>query len=174
MTRVTILLLFSLLACSSRREGSAPGRGELVAEWSDSGRAVRIVAPAQATWCARDTMIELLAFRADTAFGLAIYPRDSLRAEGYPVSIAGIFAPWRPQATAALRVVNPLALLGYESTGGRVLVESGGGRALSGTFAVTVKQQQSGDTLQVTGSFTGVPIRPAAASCGRAGKPASG
>lgn len=172
--RVTPLVWLGLAACGSKGARGEASRGELVAEWSDSGRAVRVVAEAQATWCARDTMIELLAFHQDTAVGLAIYARDSLRAEGYPVSIAGIFAPWRPQATAALRVVSPLALLAYESTGGRVVVDAGSARELSGTFEVTVKHKDTGDTLHVSGRFTSVAIRPAAASCGRAEKPASG
>src|SRR2546422_763402 len=87
---------------SPGRVGRSPGRtaGQLMAEWKDSaGRVVHWSAPAEARWCARDTLLEITALRNDSGVGLAVFARDSLRAEGYPVFQSGLFAPWRPQAT---------------------------------------------------------------------------
>lgn len=116
-------------------------------------------------------MLEVLAFREDTAVGFALYTRDSLRAEGYPVFRPAIFAPWRPQATASLRLLTPNSLEGFESTWGQVIVTEGGSRRASGRFELHLRASSSPDSLHLTGSFDRLAILPAAPWCGRAIKP---
>ena len=130
-----------------------------------------LVGPAQANWCARDTMLEILAFRNDSAVALALYARDSVRAEAYPVFQAALFAPWRPQATAAMRLITPTELPGFESTWGQVTLTEGGSTRVSGTFDLHLKRRSAGDSLHLTGRFTRLTVRPAPPSCGRANKP---
>ena len=110
----------------------------------------------------------------DSAVGIALFPRDSLRLEGYPIFQAGVFAPWRPQATAGLRLFRANDLRGYVSAWGRVEITQLSGDRVSGTLDLHVKAVGTADSLQLTGGFTGVPVRPAARPCGRANKPATG
>src|SRR5262245_2450887 len=89
-----LLLLLGLWACRAKTP-TGPTEGMLEARWSDSLGRADFRAPADARWCARDTSLEILAARRDSAFGLSLYARDSLRVEGYPVFLAAMFAPWR-------------------------------------------------------------------------------
>jgi hypothetical protein len=182
MLRTICLFAFATLACSRSRSTdpvwSREGRvaGQLVATWSDSGNRVSFAAPAREGWCARDTLLEILAVRNDSGVGLALYAQDSVRAEGYPVMRPGIFAPWRPQATASVRLLSSNALRGFESTGGQVTVTSSGGsgdtQQVSGRFDFLVQLTTGGqDTLRLSGEFYQLPIVSEPASCGRANKP---
>ena len=173
MPRVGLLFLLTLFACSAAGGARRGGDGELEAHWSGGGGTALLIAPAEARWCARDTMLEILAVRNDTAVGIAVYARDSLRVEAYPIFLAGVFAPWRPQATAALRLLSSNELQGFESHWGQVQVSEAGGGRVSGTFDLHLKRAAAADSLQVTGRFTHLTVRPAALSCGRADKPLS-
>jgi len=173
MPRAGLLFLFTLAACSAAGGARRGVEGELEARWSGAGGPALLIAPAEASWCARDSMLEILAVRNDSAVGIALYARDSLRVEAYPIFVAGVFAPWRPQATAALRLLTSSELQGFESHWGQVHVTEVGAGRVSGTFDLHLKRAAATDSVQVTGQFTHVPIRPAGFSCGRANKPPS-
>jgi len=168
-----LLALGGLLACRSAA-GRPATEGSLQASWRDSLGEARFSAPAEAQWCARDSALEIIAVRNDSAVGLALFAKDSLRAEGFPLFQAGVFAPWRPQATAALRLLTASDLRGYQSGWGRVELTQVAANRVSGTLELHLKHSSGTDSLHLTGSFTGVAVRPAAPSCGRANKPASG
>jgi hypothetical protein len=172
MPRAGLLLLCILLACRSAAGAPQAGAGELEAHWSDSTGAASLVAPAQASWCARDTMLEVLAVRNDSAIGLAVFAKDSLRVQRYPVFQAALFAPWRPQATAGVRLLTVSELRGFESSWGQVTLSEAGSARVSGSFDLHLKRPSFGDSLHLTGRFERLPIRSASASCGRANKPA--
>lgn len=175
MHRLFALGVLVGLGCrSADGRAGAPLSGTLDVRWKDSTGTARLSAPAEARWCARDSMLELVASRNDTAMGVALYARDSLRAEGYPVFQAGTFAPWRPQAAAGLRLLTPASLLGYESTWGRVVVTAISAAGISGTLDLHLKYVSGPDSLHLTGSFTGVAVQQARPPCGRANKPAPG
>jgi hypothetical protein len=168
------LLALAVLAC--HKVGQVEGRtgGQLVAEWKDStGRMVHFTAPAAAHWCARDTLLEILAVRNDSGIGIALFARDSLRAEAYPVFLSGMFAPWRPQATAAVRLLTANSLKGFESASGQVIVTEAGARRLSGTLDLRTKLAGASDSLHLTGRFDQLSVLPAPGFCGRANKPAT-
>ncbi|HEY9382624.1 MAG TPA: hypothetical protein VIP80_03830 [Gemmatimonadales bacterium] len=167
------LALCGVLACRAGAE-RPPAEGTLQASLRDSAGEARFSAPAEARWCAADTVLEIIAVRNDSAVGIALFPRDSLRLEGYPIFQAGVFAPWRPQATAGLRLFRANDLRGYVSAWGRVEITQLSGDRVSGTLDLHVKAVGTADSLQLTGGFTGVPVRPAARPCGRANKPATG
>lgn len=170
MPRTVHLGVLIMMAC--RPPDGAAGEGQLEASWSDAGGTARLVAPAEARWCARDSMLELLAVRNDSALGIALYASDSLRAESYPLFLAGVFAPWRPQATAALRLPLSNELRTYSSAWGQLQLTKSAAGVVSGTFDLHLKRATPADSLQVTGRFTRVAVRPAELSCGRADKPA--
>lgn len=172
MPRAGLLFLLSILACRAAGGSSGAGEGELEVSWSDAAATAQLIAPAEARWCARDSMLELLAVRNDSALGIALYPRDSLRAESYPLFLAGVFAPWRPQATAAMRLMLSNELRTYGSRWGQVQLTESAPGTVSGTFDLHLKRATAADSLHVTGQFTRVAVRPAGLSCGRADKPA--
>ena len=164
-------LLTIALACRGGSSGPEDQAGQLTAEWTQGNRAVRFSAPAEARWCARDSSLEILAVQGDTGVGMALYAPDTLRAGIYPVRPAASYTPARPQATAALRLVQPAQLLGFESTGGTVTLSETGGGPLSASFVMELRSQVGSDSLTLRGTFNGLSVLPAAASCGRAHKP---
>lgn len=171
MPRAGLCFLLCVLACRPAGGERRTDGGELEASWTDSAGTAHWLAPAEANWCARDSMLEILAARNDSAVGIALYARDSLRAEGYPVFLAGMYAPWRPQATAALRLLTPNEIRGFGSSWGQVILSEAAGGYVSGSFDLHLKRPTAPDSVQVTGRFTRVLIRPASPSCGRANKP---
>jgi hypothetical protein len=163
------------LACNAKAaQQQAPAMGQLEVRWNDSAHAAHFIVPAEARWCARDTLLEILAVRHDSAVGIALFVKDSLRAEALPVFRAELFAPWRPQATAAVRLVSPTGIRGFQSTWGQVEVTQRSNNRVSGTLDLHLKLAAAPDSLHVTGRFAGLEVRPAADWCGRASKPPTG
>ena len=142
----------------------------MVVQWtgSDTGR---FSATAEARWCARDTLLEVVAARNDTAIGLSLIAQDSLRTGGYPVLPTDSHTPWRPQAGAAIRWLDSTDLRHFGGARGQVTVTGGGSRRASGTLDLTLRASSGQDSLHLTGSFSGVAIAPASPLCGRANKP---
>jgi hypothetical protein len=138
---------------------------------ADTGR---FSAPAEARWCARDTLVEVVAARNDTAFGLSLIAQDSLRAGSYPVFHTDVYAPWRPQAGAAIRWLDSTDLRHFGGASGQVTVTEGGARLVSGTLDIGLQASTGRDSIHLTGSFSAVPIAPANPLCGRANKPGPG
>lgn len=172
MPRAALLILLFILACRSSRASRAPAAGELEVHWRDSSHVVALRAPAEARWCPRDSMLELLAVNHDTGLGLVLLARDSLRVDSFPVFQGGVYAPWRPQASAALRVVTAENVLkAFTSTWGQVTLAAAAPKQVSGSFDLHVKLSPGADSLHLTGSFARVPVLPATAPCGRANLP---
>ena len=175
MRSLLVLLAVLSLGCNAtaaRQEAPAPGY--LEARWNDSARTARFSAPAEARWCVRDTLLEILAVSHDSAVGIALFVRDSLRVEALPVFRAELFAPWRPQATAAVRLVSPNGIQGYQSVWGQVEVTQRSSNRVSGTLDLHVKLSNGPDSLHLTGRFAGLEVLPATSWCGRASKPPTG
>ncbi len=171
MPRSPAFLLLLALGCRAGRAARGPAAGQLELHWRDSARAVTLLASAEARWCAQDTLLELLAIHRDTAFGLALLARDSLRADSFPVFQSGVFAPGRPQASAALRTLGVNDLKGYTSTWGVVQLSAVSARRVSGSFDFRAKLSGGTDTLHLTGSFDRVAVLAAGQPCGRSNKP---
>jgi len=171
MSRTALFALLAALACRSSGASRAPAEGELEVSWRDSSHAVALRAPANAHWCARDSLLELLAVSHDTGLGLLLLARDSLRPDSFPVFQGGVFAPWRPQASAALRALSASDIKGYTSTWGVVKLSTIAAKRVSGSFDLHVKLTPGKDTLHLTGSFTRVLVAPATLPCGRANLP---
>jgi hypothetical protein len=130
-------------------------------------------APAEGRWCPSDSLLEVLALRADTGFAFTLLAPDTLKATSYPVLSATIAATWRPLAYAAIRFAADTAIKGFEATGGNVVVSSVDNGTISGTLQVGMRINAGFDTLRLSGTFTDVPISPAAGHCGRVHKPKS-
>ena len=171
-----ILILATVICAACAKRASAPARpraGTVSVEWTGTLRG-RFSAPATAQWCSGDTLLEVIAVRGDTAVGLTLIARDSLRAESYVVNETANFTPGRPQANVALRMLREANLLGFDAMGGQVTVTWGGSRMVSGTLEVRLRPVSSSDTLQMKGSFERIPVVSASGVCGRADKPGGG
>ena len=161
-------------ACAQRSPAPArPGAGMMSVQWTGRLRG-SLSAPATARWCAADTLLEIIAVRGDTAVGLTLIARDSARAEIYVVNETQNFAPGRPQAAVALRLLGEMSLLGFEAIAGQVHVTQSGGPMVSGALDVRLRPVSGADTLQMKGSFERIPVGAAAGVCGRANHPGAG
>jgi hypothetical protein len=165
-------LLWLLLVAGCRPGGGSPDSagGSLRVQWEGSSRG-RFEAPATALWCSRDTLLEILALRHDTAVGIALIAKDSLVPGHYSVFSAEVFTPFRPQANLALRWVTPVELVGYESRSGRVTVSATGSPGVSGQFEALLQRHTGGDSIRLSGDFRGLRVGPAIPACGRANRP---
>ncbi|HET9275943.1 MAG TPA: hypothetical protein VFN96_07730 [Gemmatimonadales bacterium] len=168
-------LLTAALALAGCRSNAAsaeaalePGRVRI--EWSGSTSG-RFAAPAVARWCATDTLVEILAMRADTGVGLILLVRDSVEAGDYPVAAARSFSSRRPGASVAVRWLDTSSVRGYEGVRGRVALTAGG--ALAGTFEALLRANAglAGDTLAVRGELSGITLSTADSLCGRWNRP---
>jgi hypothetical protein len=171
MLRAAAFLVVFVLACRSSRAARGPVAGQLELNWRDSGRVVALVAPAEANWCAGDTLLELLAIQHDTGIGISLVARDSLRADSFPVIQGGVFIPKRPYAAGALRTLGATDLKSYTSIWGLVTVTDSRGKRVSGGFDMHVTLSGGHDTLHLTGGFDRVPVATAGLPCGRSNKP---
>jgi hypothetical protein len=168
MTRLSFLL-----ACAACGGGGSPSPGELSVRWSgaDGGD---FLAPAAARWCVRDTLLEVFASRNDTAFGIALLPRDTVAPGAFSVFSTDIFIPIRPQASLALRYLDPGELRGFGGASGSVQVTDTAGGTVTGTFDGVLRREGTPDTVRVSGRFSRVAIEPAIEMCGRANRPGGG
>lgn len=139
-------------------------------EWSGSTSG-RFAAPAVARWCATDTLVEILAMRADTGVGLILLVRASVEAGDYPVAAARSFSSRRPGASVAVRWLDTNTVQGYEGVRGRVALAAGG--VLAGTFETLLRANggPADDTLALRGEFGGITLSTADSLCGRWNRP---
>ncbi|HEV8197212.1 MAG TPA: hypothetical protein VGP87_11265 [Gemmatimonadales bacterium] len=173
MRAALILAVTIAIACGGRSGAPARSRpGTIAMTWTGKSRG-SFMAPATARWCPADTLLEILAVRSDTAVGLALLARDSLRAERYVVNESRNFTPGRPQANVALRMLGDITLLGYDAMAGEVLVTQSGAM-VSGSLEVRLRPVSGSDTLRMQGAFQRIPVSTAQGACGRANKPGGG
>ena len=172
MRRLICLLMLPAAACRSGA-GSPPSDGELGSRWA-GGSPGQFRAPATALWCARDTLLELLAVRNDTAVGFALLPKDTLAAGVYSIFASQVFIAFRPQANAAVRWLDQTELKGFEGASGVVTLSESGAAGVSGAFEVALHRTGTPDSLKLTGSFVRVPVGKAIEACGRANRPGAG
>ena len=165
------MVLVLLSACGSA--AGAPSGGELSVRWAgiDAGE-FRVKAAAR--WCVRDTLLEVFASSNDTAFGIALLPKDTVAPGAFSVFSTDIFIPIRPQSSLARRYLDPGELRNFAGASGSVNVTDTAGGAVSGSFEGTLRREGTPDTVRVSGSFSRVAIEPAIAMCGRANRPQGG
>lgn len=162
-----ILTVLAAAGACSRGSSDAPDPGQMVALW-DGKEPGRMRVGVEALHCARDSVIELLAFDNDRAVGLAFYlAGDSLREGTLPVVGVGEVDPPRPSVAGVFRAVHPDALGGYLGREGEVAIVSTGDGLLTGRFTVSLTERTTMDPVTVRGAFREVAVVPAPAPCGR-------
>ena len=177
MFRLHSLGVLALLMACGTSAGPAEGdqvEGLLTVRWTGSYEG-SFTAPATGRWCQTDSLVEILAARADTGIGLVLLGQDSVRAGQYPVFPTRVFLPTRPQARAVARWLGKSQVLGFEGKGGQLTLTEAGER-LTGRVEASLGLFQGGaaDTLSMVGEFTRIPVSTATPPCGRLLKPAAG
>ena len=173
LERLAFAGIIGALACSSaeKAEPAEPAAGSLQVEWigSDTGR---LSVPGVAEWCDSLRMLELSAIQGDTGVALVLYPADSVRAAAtlrpgdYPVRPPERADSVRPSSAVALRWFAETSIRGFRGDSGSVVLESvGPAGTVAGRFSARLRSVTEGSRLKVTGSFTGLTVRPAAAGC---------
>ena len=158
MRRLGSLVPFLLIAACSR-EKDGHGRIELGWTGADTGK---LNFPATAQWCPADTALEVSGIEGDSGVAVAIFPADTIAPGVYPVGAPGQGLA-RPRAGVALRRFGENLILGYYSLSGTVTVDTGS--PLHGALQATLKNLNSGEQVNVTGSFRGLAIEPGTAMC---------
>jgi hypothetical protein len=121
---------------------------------------------AVAEWCASLHLLEVRAVSGDTGAGIVLYPADTITAGVYPVrrpDLADTSLP--PSAAVALRWSSRTTIMGYQADSGQVTVERTPDARLAGRFTVHARPLGTGSLLRGTGSFEGLRIVTAPASC---------
>ena len=153
----------------------APGAGRMDVSWTDKAGPVHFSVPASGSWCARDSLVEILGSRNDSAIGVVLLAGDStltgLAAGTFSVMPAKVFIPWRPRAIAALRMTGDSVIAQYESVTGQVNLTATGDSSLSGRVDLHMVASVGTDSIRITGEFRAVRIGRAPFPCGRVDKP---
>ena len=144
-------------ACGRGKDGR--GRIELGWTGADTGR---LSVPATAQWCPADTALEVSGVEGDSGVAVAIFPADTIAAGVYPVG-APRQGLARPRAGIALRRFGENLILGYYSLSGTVTVDTAS--PLHGALQATLKNLNTGEQVNVSGSFRGLAIEPGTAMC---------
>ena len=161
-------VLFLALAVGCRSSAGRPDAGQLTAEWSGAATGSARLA-ASATWCARDSILEILARAGDTGVGIAVHYRGTEPITGS----FGLINPAqdvarRPAATGALRFTTPDALHAYLTRGGEVEITAVDEARVTGRMTLQLSSRVGVDTLVLVGSFRDVPVDSARTPCGLA------
>ena len=156
-------LAIVLAACAAPEPKTADGpRLELQWSGADTGR---MAVPATAEWCGALKVLEIDAVAGDTGLALALYPRDSIRPDSYPVLRPEQVDSVTPAAAVALRYFAETAVKGYQGDSGRVLVTVTPAGRLSGRFEAALKSASDGTRLHAAGAFRNLRVTPATRGC---------
>jgi hypothetical protein len=168
--RVALILVLALApsACRSQPTAVENGPGMLSVAWTGT-YAGRFTAPATASWCAVDTMLQVEAIRGDTGVSFALFDRDTVSPGPHPVLAPEVNVDWRPLAAAAVRWFNDTDVTGFTGSGGVVSV-TGTDSGATGTLDLRLRAANQVDTIHLSGTFTAIPVRPAEGACGRVSK----
>lgn len=141
-----------LLGAACSREGA------LTARWGTTDSAA-VALSATARWCSDAGRIDLRARSGDTAFGVALYPTDSVAvAVSYPVWVPGQPVAYRPGAGVAVRWLGKASIEGWWGDSGAVEV-TGDWRRLEGHGVVRLVSGNGPDsTLPLEFSFRDVSL----------------
>ena len=162
--RGSVLGVVALLAaCGSRQTRTAESpRLELQWTGADTGR---MAGPATAEWCGVLRVLEINAVAGDTGVAIALYPKDSVRADSYPVARPERADSAPPASAVALRYFAETAVKGFQGDSGRVLVTVSATGTLSGRFTAALKSANDGTRLHAAGAFHDLRVRPATRGC---------
>ena len=160
---LTVGLVLLLAGCTGvERADAGPGRLEM--EWSGQNKG-RLAAPATAEWCDSLKVLEIRALSGDSGVAIALYPKDTIRSDSYPVMPPAKADSVQPAAAVALRYFGETAVKGFQGDSGRVLVRDTAGGRVSGRFSASLKSATDANRLRAGGAFHDVRVVRAQRGC---------
>lgn len=163
----TFLAIAAFTAACGPSAG-APEPGFFAAQWLGADQGAGRLA-ANATWCARDSILEILAREGDRGIGLAVHmPTASPDTGRFVLVHPESDAVPRPGASAGWRFLAIDALHAFVSRNGELELTEVGDGTLSGRLTVLLVARSGPDTVSVQGTFHQVPIETAPTPCGLA------
>jgi hypothetical protein len=156
-------LAMVVAACAGRETKTADGP-RLEVQWTgaDTGR---MAGPATAEWCGVLRVLQISGVAGDTGVAIALYPRDSIRPDSYPVVRPERADSAPPASALALRYFAQTAVKGYQGDSGRVLLEVSADGRLSGRLSGALKSANDGSRLHAAGAFRNLRVVPATRGC---------
>jgi hypothetical protein len=151
------------LACARPEEGTRTGP-RLTVRWTGADTAV-FGAPATAARCDTLHLIEIRAISGDTGVGLALYDSGPVRSGSYPIRPPAAADSAAPAAALAVRWFSRTAVQGFQGDRGQLSLRRAANGDLSGTFTAKAHSISGSGHLQLTGSFDGLRVVPAARGC---------
>lgn len=136
-------------------------RGTLTAHWGSGADSASITMPATATWCPQPIRYDIRAFVGDTAFGMAVYPVDTVALSGgYSVMAPGGSVQIRPAAAVALRWMGKVEIQGWWGDSGSVSVTTSALGGLSGSGQAWLVSNLGPDSITpLEFSFRGLRVK---------------
>lgn len=164
MRWVAHILSITCLACVGAPV--TPGNGQLLARWSgqDNGTGPLV---AQAAYCARDSVLELLAHAGDRGVGLAFHlAQGGIQPGQFTVLHPETVEMPRPAAAGAWRFLGIDQVHAFVSRNGEAELTAVDAEGISGRVTMTLVARFGPDTVVVSGSFRAVPVDSSLAPCG--------
>ncbi len=151
------------LACTKPEEGTRTGP-RLRVRWTGADTAA-FAAPATAERCDTLHLIEIRATSGDTGVGLALYDSGTVRPGSYPIRPPAAADSAAPAAALAVRWFSQTAVQGFQGDSGQLSLRRAADGDLSGSFTAKAHAISGSGRLELTGSFDGLRVEPAARGC---------
>jgi hypothetical protein len=156
-------LVLLLAGCPGvqRPEGHS---ARLEIEWSGAAQG-HLAGPATAEWCDSLKVLQIQTVAGDSGIAIALYPKDAIGPDSYPVLLPAKADSIPPSAAVALRYFGETAVKGFQGDSGRVLVRDTAGGRVSGRFSASLKSATDGSRIRAGGAFHDVRVVPAQRGC---------
>jgi len=157
-------VLVLLLAGCRRVERAELQSSRLEIEWRGSAKG-HLAGPATAEWCDSLKVLQIQVLAGDTGVAIALYPKDVVGPDSYPVVVPAKADSVPPAAAVALRYFGETAVKGFQGDSGRVLVRDTTGGRVSGRFSASLKSATDANRLRAGGAFHDVRVVRAQRGC---------
>jgi hypothetical protein len=156
--------LVLLLAGCPGVPGSEVQSARLEIDWSGAAKG-HLAGPATAEWCDSLKVLQIQTLAGDSGVAIALYPKDAIGLDSYPVVPPAKADSTPPAAAVALRYFGETAVKGFQGDSGRVLVRDTAGGRVSGRFSASLKSATDGSRIRAGGAFRDVRVVPAQRGC---------
>jgi hypothetical protein len=151
------------LACVKPEAGTRTGP-RLTVRWTGADTAA-FGASATAERCDTLHLIEIRAISGDTGVGLALYDSGTVQPGSYPIRPPAAADSAAPAAALAVRWFSRTAVQGFQGDSGHLSLRRAANGELSGTFTAKAHAINTSGRLELSGSFGGLRVKPAARGC---------
>jgi hypothetical protein len=162
-TSLAFLLTWLGLACEPGNQ-LPDGPGEMTVQWTGSVDG-SMTAPASATWCEVQRLLEIRSIRGDTGIALALYPTRKPTAGSYPILEPARAESLPPAAGVAVRWLARNVVQGFRGDSGRLQLERSSSGKLSGQLQARARSVVDTQRIRLTADFRNLTPRPDTLNC---------